>query len=162
MDKSMSGIADEESLARILFSPSHVCEGRVSPKAFKMEMLKGGAEDYISVLRCDDTRLETVSKGFRPRITGDVRYGFTSLIAGDVRSLNDEFEYRDVKVLSKPSKHLPCHAGIFLSLYGRLQTAVDISPDIDLFQKELSMLCDGVHVFECILSEGEGYEGHGD
>ena len=52
-----------------------------------------------------------------------------------------------VELLPKPSKRLPLHAGIFLSIDGRLQTADDISPDIDFFQKELAMLCDGVHKF---------------
>ena len=47
MDKVISEIADEEKVARILFSPSHVYNGRVSPKAFKLEKLKSGAEDYI-------------------------------------------------------------------------------------------------------------------
>ena len=51
MDKLISEIADDEKVARILFSPSHIYKGRVSPKAFKLEKLKSGAEDYISVLR---------------------------------------------------------------------------------------------------------------
>ena len=50
MEKTINEINDEEQVARILFSPSHIYEGRVSPKAFKLEMLKNGAEDYISVL----------------------------------------------------------------------------------------------------------------
>lgn len=37
MDKVISEIADEEKVARILFSPSHVYKGQVSPKAFKVE-----------------------------------------------------------------------------------------------------------------------------
>lgn len=69
MEKTINEINDEEQVARILFSPSHIYEGRVSPKAF------------------------------------------------------------------------------FLSLDGRVQTAKDISPDIDYFQKELSILCDGIHKF---------------
>lgn len=40
MDKVISEIADEEKVARILFSPSHVYKGQVSPKAFKLEKLK--------------------------------------------------------------------------------------------------------------------------
>ena len=41
MDKLVSEIADDEKVARILFSPSHIYKGRVSPKAFKLEKLKG-------------------------------------------------------------------------------------------------------------------------
>ena len=147
MDKVISEIADEEKVARILFSPSHVYKGRVSPKAFKLEKLKSGAEDYISVLRYDADQLDSVSAVFQPRTKGDSRYGYTFLNARDVRNLDYEFSNRKVELLPKPSKRLPLHAGIFLSIDGRLQTADDISPDIDFFQKELAMLCDGVHKF---------------
>ena len=70
-------IADDEKVARILFSPSHIYKGRVSPKAFKLEKLKSGAEDYISVLRYNADQLDSVSAVFRPRTKGDSRYGFT-------------------------------------------------------------------------------------
>lgn len=147
MDRNVNEIDDKEQVARILFSPSHIYEGRVSPKAFKLEKLKSGAEDYISVLRYDAERLDEVSLIFRPRTKGDARYGYTFLNVCDVRDLDYEIANRRVSLLPKPSKHLPFHAGIFLSIDGRIQTANDISPDIDYFQKELAMLCDGIHKF---------------
>lgn len=147
MDKMISEIADDEKVARILFSPSHIYKGRVSPKAFKLEKLKSGAEDYISVLRYHADQLDSVSAVFQPRTKGDSRYGYTFLNVLDVRNLDYEFSNRRVELLPKPSKRLPLHAGIFLSIDGRLQTADDVSPDIDFFQKELAMLCDGVHKF---------------
>lgn len=109
--------------------------------------MKSGAEDYISVLRYNADQLDSVSVVFRPRTKGDSRYGFTFLNVFDVRNLDYEFTNRRVELLPKPSKRLPLHAGIFLSIDGRLQTADDVSPDIDFFQKELAMLCDGVHKF---------------
>ena len=147
MDRSLRVITAEENVARILFSPSHLFEGRVSPKAFKLEHLKGVAEDYISVLRYDADQLEQVSSVFRPRTEGDSIFGYTYLNVDDIVKLGDEKENRDVAVLPKPSKRLPYHAGIFLSLDGKKQTADDLSPEIDYFQKELAMLCDGVHQF---------------
>lgn len=147
MDRKIQDIGNEEDVARILFSPSHIFEGRVSPKAFKLDFLKGKAEDYISVLRYDAEQLEYVSSVFRPRTEGDTRYGYTYLNVQDLRELNDELDNREVAVLPKPSKRLPFHAGITLSLDGQLQTAADLSPDIDYFQKELAMLCDGIHKF---------------
>lgn len=84
MDKVISEIADEEKVARILFSPSHVYKGQVSPKAFKLEKLKSGAEDYISVLRYNADQLDSVSAVFQPRTKGDSRYGYTFLNARDV------------------------------------------------------------------------------
>lgn len=147
MSRDISKIREDEEVARILFSPSHIFEGRVSPKAFKLEMLKGGAEDYISVLRYDADELDKVSSIFRPRTAGDQLYGYTYLLTKDVMELNNEFQNRKVQLLPKPSKRLPFHAGIFLTLDGRLQTASDLSPEIDYFQKELAMLCDGIHKF---------------
>ena len=147
MVRSKSEIADEENVSRILFSPSHIYEGRVSPKAFKLEMLKSGAEDYISVLRYDADQLEKMSSVFRPRKEGDTIYGYTSLLVQDIRSLDVEIDNRSVAVEPKPSKRLPYHAGIFLSLDGKIQTAEAVSPEIDYFQKELAMLCNGVHRF---------------
>ena len=119
MDKVISEIADEEKVARILFSPSHVYKGQVSPKAFKLEKLKSGAEDYISVLRYNISvlrynadQLDSVSAVFQPRTKGDSRYGYTFLNARDVRNLDYEFSNRKVELLPKPSKRLPLHAGI--------------------------------------------------
>lgn len=71
MDKTISEIADDEKVARILFTPSHIYKGRVSPKAFKLEKLKSGAEDYISVLRYNADQLDTVSAVFQPRTKGN-------------------------------------------------------------------------------------------
>ncbi len=150
MDRKINEVSDEERVARILFSPSHIYEGRVSPKAFKLEMLKGRAEDYISVLRYDEERLDVVSSNFCSRTKGDTRYGYTFLNVCDIRELDDEICNRQVTVLPKPSKRLPFHAGVFLSIDGRVQTANDISPDVDYFQKELAMLCDGIHKFQAM------------
>lgn len=147
MNKTIDKIADEEQVARILFSPSHIYHGRVSPRAFRLEHLKNSAEDYISVLRDEESQLESVSTFFRPRTDGDVRFGYTLLDVSEIRSLDKEMEERSVLLKPKPSKRLPWHAGIYLYLDGKLQTADDLSPDIDYFLKEVSMICDGVHRF---------------
>ena len=147
MEKKIDKIEDDEQVARILFSPSHIYAGRVSPKAFKLENLRGGPENYISVLRDDVSKLAEVTKKFRPRHEGDTKYGYTLLSASQVRTLDDEIAERHVTLEPKPSKNLPWHAGIFLYLNDRIQTADDVSPDIDYFQKELSLLCDGPHPF---------------
>jgi len=44
-------VSNEESVARIIFSPSYIFQGRVSPTAFRWFVLPSGhAENYISVL----------------------------------------------------------------------------------------------------------------
>lgn len=116
--KSLKFIANTEKVARIVFSPSHISEGRVSPKAFRLEILKGGVEDYISVLRDEEHRLKEVSANFRPRTKGDDIYGYTLLNADEIRKLNGEIENRK-----------------------------DVSADIDYFQKELALLCKDLQEF---------------
>ena len=47
-------VSDDEKVARVIFSPSYLYNGRVAPTAFRWEILPSGdAEDYISVLRCN-------------------------------------------------------------------------------------------------------------
>lgn len=145
--KSLNFISDEEQVARILFSPSHIAEGRVSPKAFRLEILRGGAEDYVSVLRDEENKLKDVSAKFIPRTKGDEIYGYTLLKAKAIRDLDAELESRDVELVPKPSKRLPLHAGISLFIDGKQVTAKDISSDIDYFQKELALICENIHEF---------------
>ena len=52
MELDLNRVASEESVARVIFSPSYIFKGRVSPTAFRWDVLPSGdAEDYISVLR---------------------------------------------------------------------------------------------------------------
>ena len=145
MIKGTDNIKDEENVARIIFSPSHIYNGRISPKAFRLEHLPSGAEDYISVLRNEESQLQEISAIFRPRTAGDKLYGYTMLNAGQVRELTDQAQERVVEVRPRPSKRLPLHAGIFIYLNGELQTADSLSSDLELVQKELAMLCDKPH-----------------
>ena len=70
-------VGGEESVARIIFSPSYIYNGRVAPTAFRWDVLpSGNAEDYISVLRGDVSNLEIETRHFKARIEGDERYGY--------------------------------------------------------------------------------------
>lgn len=52
-------ISSEEQVARIIFSPSYIHQGRVAPTAFRWEVLPSGdVEDYISVLRSSFDQIE--------------------------------------------------------------------------------------------------------
>ena len=44
-------IMEEEDVARIIFSPSMIMNGNVSPSAFFMDELPRGPERYVSVWR---------------------------------------------------------------------------------------------------------------
>lgn len=57
-------VDSKEHVARIIFSPSYIYNGRVSPTAFRWEISPSGkAEDYISVLRDDGSDLKAESEG---------------------------------------------------------------------------------------------------
>ena len=67
-------VGSEENVARIIFSPSYIFDGRVAPTAFRWEILPSGTtEDYISVLRGDTSNLDSDTRHFKARTKGDVR-----------------------------------------------------------------------------------------
>lgn len=105
-------VADEEQLARIIFSPSMIFEGAVAPAAFNLVRLKSGTdEDYVSVNRMDYWKpsYENCQK-YRPRTVSDHIAGYAQLTAGDVRQSSTE--EITTEVTSHPSKSNPFHAGI--------------------------------------------------
>lgn len=136
-------IDNGEQVARIIFSPSFICDGKVSPTAFRWEILPSGqVEDYISVLRNDGSDFNEQSEHFRPRTEGDCRYGYALIQVRDIRNLDTEFEERNVELMAKPSKKLPNHAGIFAYFNKVKVTAMTpVSADLMLLQKELALLC---------------------
>ena len=145
-------VGDEESVARIIFSPSYICNGRVAPTAFRWNILpSGAAEDYISVLRGDVSNLEIETRHFKVRVEGDERYGYTLLRVGRIREIgigNDEGIDAKVDVLSFPSKHHPNHAGIVVDIAKERVTALTpVSPEVMMVQKELALRCSGIVKF---------------
>lgn len=105
-------VADEENLARIIFSPSMIYEGVIAPSAFNLVRLKSGTdEDYVSVNRMDywQPTFENCIK-YRPRVKGDTIAGYAQITAYEVRLCATE-EIR-TEVDAHPSKNNPFHAGI--------------------------------------------------
>ena len=48
MELDLNRVASEESVARVIFSPSYIFKGRVSPTAFRWDVLPSGdAEDAV-------------------------------------------------------------------------------------------------------------------
>ena len=139
-------VGDEEKVSRVIFSPSYIYNGRVAPTAFRWYILPSGdVEDYISVLRGNPTGLDTETKHFKPRIEGDVRYGYALLVVGSIREIpkdNDVGYDIKVDVLPFPSKRHPNHAGIAVEIEGKMVTALPpLSPEIMMIQKELALRC---------------------
>ena len=143
-------VASEEDVARIIFSPSYIYNGRVAPTAFRWEILPSGTvEDYISVLRGDVSNLDAETRSFKARKEGDTRYGYALLKVGKIRDIHIISEQQvnaDVKAF--PSKKFPSHAGIVADIDGKRITAVSpITPELMMLQKKLAMLCSEIVKF---------------
>ncbi len=137
-------VGSEENVARIIFSPSFIYEGRVSPTAFRWEMLPSGTvEDYISVLRGNTSNLDAKTRSFKARTQGDTRYGYALLSVSAIRNIQIlPVDNVDVDVKAYPSKKFPSHAGIIADVDGNRVTALtSITPEIMMLQKRLAMLC---------------------
>lgn len=143
-------VDSEERVARIIFSPSYIYNGRVAPTAFRWEVLPSGdAEDYVSVLRGCSNSLEEDTRFFRPRTKGDMRYGYTLLNVGEVRNMENILHGNiSADVLPYPSKNFPGHAGIVADIDEERVTAfTPITPELMMLQKELAQLCSEIVKF---------------
>lgn len=107
-DKANNNVEDAEDLARIIFAPSMVCNGRVSPTAFSMAELPNGSESYVSVWRMSIKTPTKDNVDFPPRKDTDDLVGYAKLNAGQCRKIS--FEDCHVEI-HQHGKNL-YHAGI--------------------------------------------------
>ena len=143
-------VGSEELVARVLFSPSYIHNGRVAPTAFRWEILPSGTvEDYISVLRGDVEGQERSTRLFKARTEGDERYGYVRLCVGEIRMIDDSLGHRvKMDVLAYPSRRMACHAGIVAEIEDEWVTArTPITPEVMMLQKKLTMLCSDIVKF---------------
>ena len=101
-------IVDEEGIGRLVFSPSMVVDGRLSPTAFKLRMLNSGPEEYVSVWRLNYIT-PTRENAIRPPKDNEL-FGYASIKAGECRRIT--FGRITVDVKPYPTKTYPFHAGI--------------------------------------------------
>lgn len=138
-------VADEEDLARVLFSPSFFVEGRIAPTAFLCNILKSGSvEDYVSVTRYQDgLDVDALSEKYKPRVEGDERYGYTLLNTGKARAIKIKADKEcRVDVKGHPSKGNPLHAGIHIYLDGvNIDANTPDCNEIMAVRKHLTMIC---------------------
>lgn len=82
-------IVDTEPISRILFCPSMVFNGRVSPTAFELEDLEHGPEGYVSLflLNVFKPTKENCAK-IRARKKEDALYGFAKSVVNKCKSLS--------------------------------------------------------------------------
>lgn len=119
-------IGDEEKVARVVFSPSMVEDGELSPSAFFLRNLRT-PEDYVSVFRYNYMKptLQNVSMIHPPK--DNSIYGYALLKVSFCRQVS----YKDIvlEVLSHPTKNNPVHAGIHFSKAGAVIKGACADPD---------------------------------
>ena len=103
-------IAEDEEVARIIFSPSMIEGDKVAPSAFFMDNLRNRQETYISVWRCSSRMPSIENVTFRPRRDGDTLAGYAKINVSECHTIR--FEDYHAHVMPHPSKGNPAHAGI--------------------------------------------------
>lgn len=138
---SFEFIGDDETLARIIFSPSMLDGDSVAPSAFNMVRLPRGDEKYVSVHRIDYCCItyESIKATIKPRVEGDSISGYATLKASQIRSACTDTISVDVK--PKPSKSNQYHAGIFYYESDKLIKGACLSPDFLLVTTVLAKSC---------------------
>lgn len=129
-------VDDDEDIARIVFSPSMIEDGAVSPSAFFLRDLRK-PEDYVSVFRYKYMvpTFENVSEILHaPK--ENIIYGYALLKSGKCRNIS----YKDIiiDVLSHSSPSNPFHAGIHFSRSGAPIKGSCIDPDYLIITRMLA------------------------
>ncbi|WP_165154733.1 hypothetical protein [Parabacteroides sp. ZJ-118] len=105
-------LVDEEMIARILFSPSMILDGAISPSAFFLAILKSGdPESYLSVWRIALKVPSRENVKFKPRKEGDTLYGYAELSVGSCHRVKTQGYH--CKVMVNPHSPNQYHAGIY-------------------------------------------------
>ncbi len=109
----MNFVANEEDVARMLFSPLFICDGILSQKAFTLETaLK---ETYISVLRTAIDSFKEDMEGIRKE--GNTVYGYALLNVEEIRKIKIDYpEKISLNVLPRNAGKRKSHAGIFATI----------------------------------------------
>jgi hypothetical protein len=132
-------IDESEDIARIIFSPSMVEEGKVSASAFFMDDLKSGPEEYVSVWRLGRRVPTKDNVKFSPRHDGDTLVGYATLNVSACHKI--DFTECKASIKPHPSKQNPAHAGIHYTkgacrLIGKCQ-----DPDFLMLTTILANMC---------------------
>lgn len=109
----MDFVANEEDVARMLFSPLFICDGILSQKAFTLEAAV--KETYISVLRTAIDSFKADMEGIRKE--GNTLYGYALLNVEAIRKIRIDYpEEVALDVLPRNAGKRKSHAGIFASI----------------------------------------------
>lgn len=141
-------IGDKEDVARILFSPSHIDNGKVGSTAFALQHLRSGAEDDISVIRLlkvDVDNLEKIVSFMKPRTEGDSLYGYCTLSVRGIRDIANILKQDDIdgylEVKDTCTRNNKFHTSIYIYLNGQRVDADCVEPEVFYIQSLLANIC---------------------
>ena len=106
-------IADNENIARAIFSPCMIINGVVQPEAFCLR--SSIQEEYISVMRMSFPFWLDDVKNI-PQRKNRKLYGYAEMLVNDIRSIQLKGVLYDVREC--PTASMPSHAGIFITVNG--------------------------------------------
>ena len=106
-------IADNENVARAIFSPRMIVNGEIQPEAFCLR--PSIKEEYISVMRMSfPSWLDDVKN--IPQRHNRKLYGYAEMGVDAIRGIQLKGVVYDVKACE--SEGIPSHAGIFITVNG--------------------------------------------
>lgn len=111
-------IDDLEPISRVLFCPSMVENGRVSPTAFELDELERGPETYVSLflLNLFQPTKENCAKKMHARKEGDVLFGHAVSVINKCKDI----VYDQISLsFKKHDKHSVGHIGLHYSNGGK-------------------------------------------
>lgn len=130
-------IDETEPISRILFCPSMVDNGRVSPTAFELDELERGPENYVSLflLNIFSPTKENCAK-LRARKEGDVLYGYATSVINKCSGIT----YDDI-VLSfkRHDRNTAGHIGLHYSKGSKAIKGKCIDPSFLILTKLIAM-----------------------
>ena len=106
-------IADNENIARAIFSPRMIINGVIQPEAFCLR--SSIQEEYISVMRMSFPFWLDDVKNI-PQRKNRKLYGYAEMLVNDIRSIQLKGVLYDVREC--PTDSMPSHAGIFITVNG--------------------------------------------
>jgi hypothetical protein len=128
-----SNIEDSEPISRILFCPSMVDNGCVSPTAFELNDLPNGPEKYVSLYLLHVFQpTKDNCLGLRPRQEGDQLYGHAVSIINQCKDISHD----GISVLFKRhDAHTAGHIGLHYSKEGAFLKGASANPSLIIITK---------------------------
>lgn len=139
MPENLYDVDETEEVARILFAPSMVKEGRVTAMAFALTILASGKdEEYLSVWRKKIRIPNRENVTFPPREKGDSLYGYALLTVSVIHK--QDIANCAARVKRKSRNKNTHHVGIYYTLNSKQIVGKHMPPGLLLLLSRISKI----------------------